>query len=312
MASSDIGYDVIGDVHGHADPLHALLARMGYVRRSGTWVPPAGRQAVFVGDLIDRGPAQLAVLDTVRRMVDAGHARAVMGNHEFNAIAWATPSAARPGEPLRAHTPARRAQHAEFLRQVGEGSARHREWLHWLRTLRPALDLGGIRVVHAWWHAPFVDFVSRAWPEGRPLDDGFLEAACDPAHPAWAAMEGLTKGLEVALPEGRAFVDTGGHPRHHVRLRWWAPAGATLRELALVDESQRAGLPDVPLAEPPPQACLDGAPVFVGHYWLRGRPAPQAPGVACLDYSVALGGPLVAYRWNGERELHAGSFVAVD
>ncbi len=55
-------FDVIGDVHGHADRLRRLLASMGYAERHGVWSHP-DRTAVFLGDLIDRGPGQL---DTLR------------------------------------------------------------------------------------------------------------------------------------------------------------------------------------------------------------------------------------------------------
>src|SRR5688500_5921581 len=82
------GYDVIGDVHGCADDREVLLAQMGYDVRDGAY-RHANRTAVFVGDLIDRGPAQLRVLQTVKAMVDAGSARMVLGNHEFNALAYA-------------------------------------------------------------------------------------------------------------------------------------------------------------------------------------------------------------------------------
>jgi hypothetical protein len=47
----------------------------------------------------------------------------------------------------------------------------------------------------------------------------------------------------------------------------------------------------------------------VGHYWLKGVPKLQSPTVACLDYSAAQDGPMVAYRWNGEPKLDPGSFV---
>jgi len=52
-----------------------------------------------------------------------------------------------------------------------------------------------------------------------------------------------------------------------------------------------------------------GKPVFVGHYWLTGTPELLSNKVACVDYSVAKGGKLVAYRWDGEptldeRKLH--------
>ena len=83
-------YDVIGDVHGFADKLTGLLRQMGYVERNGAW-RHAGRQAVFVGDVIDRGPQQLETIRIVRNMVDAGTAQMALGNHEFNAVGYATP-----------------------------------------------------------------------------------------------------------------------------------------------------------------------------------------------------------------------------
>ena len=52
----------------------------------------------------------------------------------------------------------------------------------------------------------------------------------------------------------------------------------------------------------------DAVPVFVGHYWLTGTPKPLATNVACTDYSVAKGGKLVAYRWDGESNLREENF----
>ena len=85
-----MAYDIIGDIHGQADKLEALLRTLGYRDTAGAW-RHAERQAIFVGDFIDRGPAQVRSVNIVRRMVDAGAALAVMGNHELNAIAWHTP-----------------------------------------------------------------------------------------------------------------------------------------------------------------------------------------------------------------------------
>jgi hypothetical protein len=56
----------------------------------------------------------------------------------------------------------------------------------------------------------------------------------------------------------------------------------------------------------------DAAPVFVGHYWLTGTPRQLAPNVACTDYSVAKGGKLVAYRWDGESILTEDKFKWVE
>lgn len=313
MSTSSIastGYDVIGDIHGQAGKLHALLRKLGYTERASGWVPPQGRKAVFVGDLIDRGPEQLAVLQTVRGLIDQGYGHAVMGNHEFNAIGYVTPRLDKPGEYLRGHTSSKQAQHAEFLRQVGDGSLRHREWVQWFRTLRPTLDLGGIRVVHAWWHDEYADLISKAWPESRPMDDEFLHAAYDKRRPEWAAMEGLTKGLEISLPRGHSFVDHGGTRRSEVRTRWWLPQPASLRDAAILDGESSASLPDLPLPADYPAQPVEGAPVFIGHYWLTGTPGLQTQRVACLDYSAAHKGPLVAYRWSGELDLDPNALVA--
>lgn len=55
----------------------------------------------------------------------------------------------------------------------------------------------------------------------------------------------------------------------------------------------------------------EGLPVFIGHYWFTGTPVPLTGNVACLDYSVAKGGHLVCYRWDGEQRLDESKFVWV-
>ena len=302
-------YDVIGDIHGHARKLDALLAKLGYVNRGGLWTPPQGRQTVFLGDLIDRGPEQVLVVDRVRRMVEAGYARCIMGNHEFNAIGYVSPRLDGSGEFLRKHSKINQDQHTEFLRQVGEGSALHRDLVRWFRTLPPALDLGGIRVVHAWWHQPYVEQVGGQWAADLPMSDDFLYRAYDSQNPEWQAMEGLTKGLEVSLPPGHSFFDHSGVERFNVRTKWWLSEGKSYRDVAILGEEQRHQLPDMALPEAFAPLPVSGSPVFVGHYWMTGTPSPQSSKVACLDYSAAKSGPLVAYRWMGENVIQPDGFV---
>ncbi|MEK7866587.1 MAG: polynucleotide kinase-phosphatase [Planctomycetota bacterium] len=77
-------FDVIGDVHGCCDELEALLARLGYARE-GPDAPfrhAEGRRAVFLGDIVDRGPRVVDSLRVVMRMVEGGTALCVPGNHE--------------------------------------------------------------------------------------------------------------------------------------------------------------------------------------------------------------------------------------
>jgi hypothetical protein len=301
-------YDIIGDVHGHADRLEALLRTLGYSERAAGWVPPQGHQAVFVGDLIDRGGQQAETVAIVRGMVDAGHARCILGNHEYNAIAYTVRSESDPSRHLRQHSPRNVAQHAEFIGQVGEDSALHRECIGWFRTLPPALELDGIRVVHAWWNPDHVGLVNGQLA-GQPMDDAFLQRAGVRGNPEWEAMEGLTKGLEVPLPAGCSFQDKEGVERSEVRVAWWDPQPTDFRAYAVLEEEQRHRVP----AEPVPQAnryLADlSVPTFFGHYWMRGRPRVQSSRVACVDYSAAKDGTLVAYRWEGESDLVDGHFV---
>ncbi|MEV4339923.1 polynucleotide kinase-phosphatase [Streptomyces sp. NPDC049590] len=71
-------FDIIGDIHGCSAELEALLAKLGYADGAH----PEGRTAVFVGDLVDRGPDSPGVLRRVMAMVNSGNALCVPGNHE--------------------------------------------------------------------------------------------------------------------------------------------------------------------------------------------------------------------------------------
>ncbi|MDP9296419.1 MAG: polynucleotide kinase-phosphatase [Actinomycetota bacterium] len=76
-------FDIVGDVHGCHDELMELLGELGYIAEGEDVLRhPEGRKAVFLGDLVDRGPATPAVLRTVMSMVEADAAICVPGNHE--------------------------------------------------------------------------------------------------------------------------------------------------------------------------------------------------------------------------------------
>jgi len=90
-------FDIIGDVHGCCDELEALLGRLGYLvdrrdepetGRRYVVTPPDGRKAIFVGDLVDRGPRVNDTLRLAMDMVESGVALCVMGNHEAKVEKW--------------------------------------------------------------------------------------------------------------------------------------------------------------------------------------------------------------------------------
>ncbi|MDQ2986723.1 MAG: polynucleotide kinase-phosphatase [Armatimonadota bacterium] len=76
-------FDIIGDVHGCRQELEDLLAKLGY---GEAHTPPAGRKAVFLGDLVDRGPDTPGVLKIVMAMVARGDALCVPGNHDIKLL----------------------------------------------------------------------------------------------------------------------------------------------------------------------------------------------------------------------------------
>jgi protein phosphatase len=77
-------FDLIGDLHGCCDELERLLGLLGYEKSAaGVYAHSAGRKAVFLGDLVDRGPRILDAVKLVRAMVEAGSALCVPGNHDM-------------------------------------------------------------------------------------------------------------------------------------------------------------------------------------------------------------------------------------
>lgn len=332
------GYDIIGDVHGHADRLERLLRNMGYVRSGSGWRPPQGRLAIFAGDLINRGPGQLATCRTVRSMIDDGHALAVLGNHEVHAIGYGTCASdvgadaaagsgdcARHGSGgvggrawLRPRTAWADRQHQAFLAEVGRDSALHRELIGWLRTLPIVLELGaddcGIRVVHAWWDAHSVARLHALLPAGNLASDDAVRrglgcGACAGDELA-TVIERLSRGQCLPLPAGLGFTDRRGLRHDVLWARWWDDGATNLRELAFIDDDQRDLVPALGLPPDYVPTRIEGRPVIVGHYWMAGAPKPFSAKVACVDWSASSGQPLLAYRWDGEQTLDAGHFAS--
>jgi hypothetical protein len=304
-----MGYDIIGDVHGQLFKLKALLRNLGYSEQNGAYRHPE-RMVIFVGDLIDRGVHQLAVLQLARRMVDAGTALIVAGNHEFNAVAYYCEDPRSPGEHLRRHSKKNTEQHQAFLAEISHDPKHYREWIDWLVALPLWLDLPGLRVVHACWDDDAIATLGPHLMSGNAMNFDLVAKASDESHPFYDCVETLLKGPEVRLPEGHEFLDPSGHRRHNVRVRWWDDGAATYADAAMLDAEAREALPHTLLPDTLKMGYHADKPVFIGHYWLRGVPAPLTPRVVCCDYSAGRNGDLVAYRWNGESTLSTSAFCS--
>ena len=298
------GFDIIGDIHGCNQSLVRLLEELDYEQINGVYRHPE-RQALFLGDFIDRGIGQREVVSIVRAMIDNGAARSVMGNHEYNAIAYQ--------ENLRPHNKKNRKQHEKFLKAYPE-TAERTELIDWFRTLPLWLEVDGIRLVHACWDAAAIESIQGFQNQSTLLSQDLLVEASKKGTWQHDAIETILKGKEIELANGQSFLDKEDNVRHEIRVRFWDKEATTYKDVFLGPEHARTHIPEDPivgdyLIEYEPHM----PPVFLGHYWLDRDPVPLASNIACVDYSVAKnGGKLVAYRWNGENNLSRDNFVGVD
>jgi len=300
-------FDIVGDIHGKADALKALLRHFGYRERDGAFSHP-DRRVIFMGDFIDRGAQIRETLEIVRRMVDAGSALAVMGNHELNFLAHHVPHPRHPGECLREDR--KKKQLKNTLEQLSD--ADRIDSMEWFRTLPLWLDLDGLRVVHACWDADCIASLTGKVP-GR-IDDAFLAEACLAEGVFHWPVQITLKGKEVTLPGKAKYFDKRGKEREEMRVRWYESAGThTYDSYALASEKIGCNQPleEAVIQEARPYPPND-KPVFVGHYGLEGDRVSGllAKNVACVDW-VPPGDGLCGYRWEGEPELRLDRFVMV-
>ena len=312
-----MNYDIIGDIHGQYDKLIGLLNNLGYTEVNGVWLHST-HKVIFVGDLIDNqhiesGISHIKTVKLVKAMVEAGSALCILGNHEFNAIAWMMPNPENKAIFLREHNDNNHNQHKNFLAEVVENSAQHQEIIEWFKTLPLWLDLpADIRVIHAAWIEEDQAVLKPYLTENNCLTDELVIKASRKDSPEYVALEALCKGLEIELPEGHGFKDKHGARRTGIRICWWKNlTKSTYKEVALVPEDAKDSIPDLPIEQLNLKAKgYTGVPVFFGHYWFSGQPEPVANNIACVDYSAGKSGntPLVAYRWEGESVLTKAGF----
>jgi hypothetical protein len=298
-------YDLIGDIHGQAKELVKLLKKLSYKKKNNVW-QHQDRKVIFLGDFVDRGVQQREVIDIVRPMIDKGFALSVMGNHEYNAIAYYTEDG--KGGHYRPHNEKNTNQHKYFLKDYENDPKQHKDVIEWFKTLPLWLDLEGLRVIHACWD---INLINRI---GKSLKDGVIKKSSDKTTIEFRAIETLLKGKEISLPEGQMFYDKDGNPRHHIRIKFWKKDAKTYKDLFIGPSDALEYIPDTPLQKdysiPYPS---DEKPLFLGHYWMEGEIKPLTENIACIDYSVAKeGGKLVAYRWDGEQKIDKSKFVFVN
>lgn len=199
----------VGDVQGCADELDELLARLRF---------RVGERCVlyFVGDLVNRGPASLRVLETVHGLVERGRARVVLGNHELGLLLTATGRRA-----LR-----RSDSFGDVLASPDLG-----HWLEWLRR-RPLVDRGRLGetpfvVVHAAVHPAwsFDEILTRGDQAAARLasaEPGVFEAFLDARPEADPVRDDMDRMLQcrAARADGSWTAAEPAEPEDAWHRRW--------------------------------------------------------------------------------------------
>ena len=210
-------FDIIGDVHGCGDELEILLQKLGY---SVTWhgldlppetTAPAGRRAIFVGDLVDRGPRAADSVAIVMAMCDAGQALCVAGNHDVKFRRWLD-----CGKVSMTHGLQITADD-----YAGRGADHRVAVSHFIRAL-PAylwLDAGRLVVAHAGIQAAMIGHISHKIEHFCLYGDtdNRTDPTGLPQRYNWAArydgsamvVYGHTPVVEAAWLNGTACIDTG-------------------------------------------------------------------------------------------------------
>ncbi len=313
-ADSQMGYDLIGDVHGCGLTLCKLLEQMGYRKKGGVYQHP-GRKVVFIGDIVDRGPNIRLALQVVRDMVEAGHAHLIMGNHEYNVLAFCTPS--RPGAKhpyLREHTARNSFIVQETLAQFEPYPQEWQDYLDWFLTLPLFLEFDRFRAVHACWDHALIEKMQTRFGRNH-MDEEFLHASMDRHSFEGRLVDRLTRGTALRLPDNRSITAKDGFVRHFFRTKFWEEEPEFYGDIVFQPDPLPEDIASRIVPEEEKEELLFYSPeekiLFMGHYWMQGIPGPIKPNIGCLDYSAVKYGRLAAYRMDQETRLDANKYCWV-
>ena len=300
-------YDIIGDVHGHADELRSLLTKMGYSLKDECYTHPF-RKAVFVGDFINRGPKIRETIILIRKMVEKGSAYAILGNHEMYAVLYYLRDI--EGKYYRKRIPKYQLLINQTLEEFVLYKEEFKGHLRWMRSLPMFLDFGKIRIVHACWNNENIQSLRETITETKLSKTVLREIALNDTKFSRSFWE-TCKGIDFQMPKDLLVFDEEGRPHRSFRIKWWEDAeGKTFKDYSF---ESRFELPPYTI---PKELIEKRIPypendpiVFFGHYCLKQCCGILTNNLCCVDSCVTRTGKLMAYRWSGEAKLNKLNLV---
>jgi hypothetical protein len=306
------GYDIIGDVHGCGKTLIKLLEQMGYSKKNGVY-QHSKRKVVFLGDIIDRGPNIRLACQIVYDMVTQGHAKIVMGNHEYNLITYCASSPKTLDRPfLRERTVRNNFIVEETLNQFSPYPDDFKHYLKWFSSLPLFLEFEYFRVVHACWDQSLIDEFVRRYSSNRLTQEHFVESA-DKDSFLYQFVDRTLRGTSLKLPDNRSMTSKDGMTRRFFRTKFWTQSPSTYADVVFQPDPLPDDLKNRDLTPQEKKQLINYSnqqkPLFFGHYWMSGLPKSVKPNLACLDYSAVKYGRLVSYRMDKEKILNNNKFT---
>ncbi|MFX4299909.1 metallophosphoesterase [Pseudosulfitobacter pseudonitzschiae] len=299
--------DIVPDIHGDFDRLKDTLKALGYREAKG-WAHDEGRELVFLGDLIGRGSQNIACLALVEGLLNKGIAKAIMGNHELNAILYHMPDGS--GGYLRPHGAKETQQHQTFLNEAPLGSDVAAMALDFMCDMPLFIDAGGIRLVHAFWEDAQIASLRANTVYGY-LPLARLTEVAEESTSFGRAVKDVTGGPQVDISQIDSvchFHDGAGYRRTKMRYRWWPGSGRRWEDIG-ISLSSPFLLPkgDVPVELSENYYPIDAPLVVFGHYQEGGDPRQQSGNAICLDF------PNVpcAYRFDGESRFEPEKLIII-
>ena len=213
--------DIVGDVHGHLQPLRALVHLLGYDDEGRH---PAGRRLVFVGDLCDRGPDSPGVFGWVMHAVERSGALCLLGNHEMALIDTDENERQKAGNAWFFGNPAKCEKDAGDFGPFQMATTEDRRRIEAFCDRLPiVLEHPDLQVVHACWDPEGIEFV-RA--QGARRNREIIETSN-----ARAAARLREAGLEERFPFAKRTLEARRREKE-----WRPDQGGTVEEQLLIDD----------------------------------------------------------------------------
>ena len=268
------GYDIIGDVHGHALLLERLLSKLGYKQNEDSFFHPYGRKIIFLGDLINRGPDSVKVLNIVQKMVLQKQAYCVLGNHEFRLL-------------------------QKFVNDPALIESKFLSFIPWIQTLPFFLEFPEFRVVHAAWHFSSIKKLKNQ----NAQNEDFIKTTMCPDSEFKKAIQIILQGIRVPIPPELSYKDRFGIERKRARIRWWEKKRNILTGSNIFPRCKK--LNQTEFINKGEIECefyaKDEKAVFFGHYCLPESEPKVITNLVCLDGCVSCDHVLWGYQYyNGE------------